>query len=99
MIIENKGLITLSNDVADCKISLFGANVVSYRPKTEEHDVFWLGDLNKFDNAQAIRGGVPVCWPRFAEEILNNNLPRHGFARLSMWGLKNVLVEKTKIYL
>lgn len=94
---EDKGIISLSNKTAECKISLFGGNLVSYRPKSEEHDVFWLGDCNRFDNIQAIRGGIPVCWPRFAEEELNNNLPRHGFARLSDWKLKNVLVDDYKI--
>ena len=89
--------VVLSNKSAECKISLWGGNVVSYRPKTEEHDVFWLGDLNKFDNVQAIRGGIPVCWPRFAEEELNKHLPRHGFARLSMWTLKRVDVSEDKI--
>lgn len=66
-------------------------------PENEEHDIFWLGELNKFDNVQAIRGGVPICWPRFAEEKLNGRLPRHGFARISGWNLKNVSVDENKI--
>lgn len=94
---KDNGLITLSNQLAECKISLWGGNVLSYRPKTQKHDVFWLGALNKFDNVQAIRGGVPVCWPRFAEEQLNNHFPRHGFARLSMWKVKNIIVDEDKI--
>lgn len=94
---SNNGFITLSNALAECKISLFGANIVSYRPKQEEQDVFWLGDFNKFDNIQAIRGGVPVCWPRFAEEKLNNQFPRHGFARLSNWDVKNIFVDDSKM--
>lgn len=87
----------LSNNLAECKISLWGGNLMSYRPKTEEHDIFWLGSRNKFDNVQAIRGGIPVCWPRVAEEKLNNNLPRHGFARISLWNLRNVAVGEDKI--
>lgn len=97
MNVEKDGVVYLSNGLAECKISLFGGNLVSYRPKNEEHDVFWLGELNRFDNIQAIRGGIPVCWPRFAEEKLNDNLPRHGFARLSDWTLKNVAVDDEKI--
>lgn len=97
MTMTKNGLINVSNQLADCTISLFGANLVSYRPKTQQQDVFWLGDLNKFDNTQAIRGGIPVCWPRVAEEALNNHLPRHGFARLSTWDLKSILVDETKI--
>ena len=94
---KENGIIHLSNKMAECIISLWGGNLLSYRPKSEEHDIFWLGDLNKFDNKQAIRGGIPVCWPRFAEEELNNHLPRHGFARLSTWTLQKVNVDETKI--
>ena len=94
---KENGIIHLSNKTAECKISLWGGNLLSYRPKSEKHDIFWLGDLNKFDNNQAIRGGIPVCWPRFAEEDLNNHLPRHGFARLSTWTLQKVNVDETKI--
>lgn len=97
MNIDDNGFINLSNGLAECKISLWGANIVSYRPKNEEHDIFWLGELNKFDNVQAIRGGVPICWPRFAEEKLNDRLPRHGFARISGWNLKKASVDENKI--
>ncbi len=97
MNINQNGFIELSNQLAECKLSLWGGNLVSYRPTSQMQDVFWLGELNKFDKVQAIRGGVPVCWPRFAEERLNNHLPRHGFARLSDWILKNVKVNETEI--
>ena len=93
----NNNLICLNNKLAECKISLFGGNILSYRPQTETNDVFWLGSLNKFDNIHAIRGGIPVCWPRFAEEELNNHFPRHGFARLSNWNLQNISVDENKI--
>jgi len=97
MIVEENGLISLSSDKAECKISLWGGQIISYRPKNQEHDVFWLGELNKFDNASAIRGGVPVCWPRFAAEELNNHFPRHGFARISMWDKQSISVDEEKI--
>ena len=93
---NDNGIITLSNSMAECKISLFGGNVLSFVPKSQKYDVFWLGEKNKFDNTQAIRGGVPVCWPRFAEEKLNEHFPRHGFARLSMWHLDKLKNEDNK---
>lgn len=96
MQIDNNGIIHLSNQQAECKISLWGGHILSYLPRGEKHDVFWMGNLNKFDNIQAIRGGVPVCWPRFAAEELNNHLPRHGFARLSNWSLQNISTGKDK---
>ena len=94
---KDNGLIYLRNGKAECRISLWGGNLLSYRPLGEKFDILWLGDLNKFDNIQAVRGGIPVCWPRFAEEKLNDHLPRHGFARLSMWNLQNVCVDENKI--
>lgn len=94
---DKNNLITLSNNSAKCKISLFGGHIISYHPKTEEHDVFWMGDLNKFDNISAIRGGVPICWPRFAAEKLNDHFPRHGFARISNWNVKRIDVNDNKI--
>ncbi len=93
----NSGFINLCNNMAECKIALFGANLVSYRPINEEHDIFWLGERNKFDGVQVIRGGIPISWPRFAEEKRNDNLPRHGFARLSNWQLQNASVDEKKI--
>jgi len=96
MNLNDKGVITLSNDLAECQIALWGGNILSYRPAGEE-DVFWLGELNKFDNVHAIRGGVPISWPRFAEEKLNDRFPRHGFARLSTWTLKNSAVNEKQI--
>lgn len=97
MNMNDDSFICLSNEQAECKISLWGANLISYRPKSEKYDLFWLGELNKFDNTQAIRGGIPICWPRVAEEKLNGQLPRHGFARISAWKLKNVLVNESKM--
>lgn len=96
MIADEHGMLCLDNDLAECKISLWGGQIISYRPKSEKQDVFWLGDYNKFDNKTPIRGGVPVCWPRFAAEELNGQLPRHGFARISAWNLKNASVEKDR---
>ncbi len=96
MNINDNGLITLSNNLAECKISTWGAHIVSYRPKDEENDIFWLGHLNKFDRTGAIRGGVPICWPRVAQEKLNDHLPRHGLARISEWRLQNISAQSER---
>ena len=96
--ITDKDIITLKNNVAECTISVFGGQVLSYRPLTQKHDIFWLGSLNKFDNVQPIRGGIPVCWPRFGADNINLSLPRHGFARISQWKIKDLNVEDSKIF-
>ena len=45
---SDNGFVNLSNQLAECKIALWGGNIVSYRPKDEEHDFFWLVDFNNF---------------------------------------------------
>ena len=80
---DNEKFIKWQNKSSTGKLALWGATLLSYCPRGETQDIFWLGERNKFDGLQAIRGGIPVCWPRFAAEKLNDNLPRHGFARIS----------------
>mgnify|MGYP004659118059 FL=1 len=87
----------LSNPQAECKFALWGANLLSYRPHQELHDVFWVAERNSFGSASAIRGGVPVCWPRFAVEELNNHLPRHGIARTSYWQPQRMQANANRI--
>lgn len=93
---NDRDFICLANETAECKIARFGATLISYRPKGTGQDIFWVGDLNKFDYVQAIRGGIPVCWPRFAAEELNSHLPRHGFARISDWRVIKAVSDKDK---
>ncbi|HCL22675.1 MAG TPA: D-hexose-6-phosphate mutarotase, partial [Halomonas sp.] len=43
----------------------------------------------------AIRGGIPLCWPwfadeRYADESPERNGPFHGLARHAMWRLDAV---------
>ena len=90
------GFINISNFKAEAKLALWGATLLSFRPQNEPHDVLWLGARNKFDGVHAIRGGVPISWPRFAEEELNNHLPRHGFARVSEWRVVGLSADENK---
>lgn len=84
---------TVCNSAAECQLALWGATLLSFRPRGEAHDVFWQGARNLFDGKHAIRGGVPISWPRFAEEQLNDNFPRHGFARVSEWKITNITAD------
>lgn len=66
---------------ASAVISLFGAQVLSWQPANGEEWIY-LSPRAVFGTAQAIRGGVPVCFPQFSTL---GNLPRHGFARNKNW--------------
>jgi len=56
----------------------------------EADDRLYLSARSGFDGTAAIRGGVPVIFPQFAAE---GPLPRHGFARTSLWSLGCVARE------
>ncbi|WP_417227225.1 D-hexose-6-phosphate mutarotase [Amphritea sp.] len=71
-------------------ISLAGGQVLLFRP-TGEQPLLWLSD--KPAKAGAIRGGVPVCWPWFAEHVDNASQPKHGVARTAHWTLDRAEVN------
>lgn len=62
-------------------ISKLGAQVLSWVPPDGKERLF-LSDKAIFDGSVAIRGGVPVCFPQFAER---GDLPKHGFVRTREW--------------
>ena len=60
-----------------------GAHLTSYVPAGGS-EVLFVSRRARFDAASAIRGGVPVIFPQFADQ---GPLPKHGFARLAEWVL------------
>ena len=83
--------IKLQYGSASAVISLYGAQVLSYQPAAEK-EVLWLSPKAQWHNQQAIRGGVPVCWPWFgaAAAVFNpqhSALANHGVVRNRIWQL------------
>jgi len=70
-------------DGATATLSLQGGHLLSWRPAGAPEQLY-LSPRNAFAPGQAIRGGVPVCFPQFAER---GPLPKHGFARTLPWEL------------
>ncbi|ADN08199.1 D-hexose-6-phosphate mutarotase [Sulfurimonas autotrophica] len=89
----------VKNESAYAKIALQGAHIFSYKVK-EQEEFLWLSASSKFENGSAIRGGIPICWPRFGN--LDDTLPQHGFVRVFLFELEKVQelsLEQTKVYL
>ena len=61
-------------------VALQGAHVVSWQAAGRER--LYLSPRNQWDGHSAIRGGIPVCFPQFNQR---GSLPKHGFARNSIW--------------
>ena len=71
-------------DGAHVEVYLHGAHVTSWIPAGEHADRLFLSESSQFAPGVAIRGGVPVCFPQFADQ---GPLPMHGFARITAWEL------------
>jgi glucose-6-phosphate 1-epimerase len=68
---------------AEAIVTLYGAHLVSWKTPDGRQRLF-CSARSALDGSRAIRGGVPVIFPQFAER---GNGMRHGFARVSTWNL------------
>jgi glucose-6-phosphate 1-epimerase len=64
-------------------VSRFGAQLLSWITPDGRERLF-LSEKAVFDGKQPIRGGVPVCFPQFADL---GDLPKHGFLRTRDWDI------------
>jgi glucose-6-phosphate 1-epimerase len=61
-----------------------GGHILGWIPAGGESDRLWLSDLRQCGPGLAIRGGIPVIFPQFADR---GPLPKHGLARDRAWVL------------
>jgi glucose-6-phosphate 1-epimerase len=78
-------LIRISNRSADALISIYAAQVLSFQPVDESTDLLFLSPQSVYTEGQAIRGGIPVCWPWFGENTEGLQRVKHGFVRNHFW--------------
>lgn len=79
--------VTVSNRSATALISLYGGQVLSFRPVDDLKDILFLSKMAQFEQGRAIRGGIPICWPWFGQDPENLHRPNHGFARTQHWSV------------
>ncbi len=78
--------IDVTTDWSSAEIYLHGAQVTDFRKKGEPALLF-LSQCSQFADIRPIRGGVPIVFPWFGPR---EELPSHGFARLTDWDLHEV---------
>jgi len=94
--------IEISNANARATLSIYGGQVLSYRPVTEDEDLLFLSASARYEAGKAIRGGIPVCWPWFGDDPEGQGRPPHGFARNRPWAViatESLPVGATKVVL
>ena len=77
--------IQVTNQRATALISVYGGQVLSFRPQGASHDLIFLSEKAYYQAGKAIKGGVPICWPWFGPDPEGAGRPSHGFARNRPW--------------
>lgn len=88
----NGGLpkVSIASPIAAGEMYLHGAQVTSWKPASAE-DVFFLSSQSRWEDGQAIRGGVPICFPWFRAKSDDPHAPAHGFVRTKAWELESIV--------
>jgi len=71
---------------ADAEVYLQGGHVTRWQPHGAA-PVLFLSPRAAYAPGKAIRGGVPVVFPRFGANPTDRQAPMHGFARSRPWRL------------
>ena len=75
---------------AEGEMYLHGAHVTSWQPRGSE-EVIFVSAQSRWEEGRAIRGGVPICFPWFANKADNSDAPMHGFVRTKAWQLDSIV--------
>jgi len=76
----------IKNEYAAASVFLHGGQVMHFQPAGEK-PLLWVSQHAKIQQDAALRGGIPVCWPRFGASSEGAALAFHGFARTSDWAV------------
>jgi glucose-6-phosphate 1-epimerase len=82
--------VQVSGSKAEGEMYLHGAQVTSWKPAGYE-EVLFLSTKSRWQEGQAIRGGIPICFPWFRGKVNNPNAPAHGFVRTKAWQLESIV--------
>lgn len=80
--LDELGIVVISHPEVRAAVALQGAQLLAWQPSGAK-PVIWLSANTPFKTGQAIRGGVPICWPWFGAVAQ----PSHGFVRTMPWCL------------
>jgi glucose-6-phosphate 1-epimerase len=90
----NGGLprIQITGAQAEGEMYLHGAQVTSWKPAGSD-EVLFLSTKSRWQEGQAIRGGIPICFPWFRGKADNPKAPAHGVVRTRSWKLESVVED------
>ena len=84
--------VQITSSLCEAEMYLHGAQVTSWKPAGSD-EVLFLSAKARWTDGQAIRGGIPVCFPWFRAKSNDPQAPAHGFVRTRAWQLESILEE------
>jgi glucose-6-phosphate 1-epimerase len=87
----NSGLprVLVSGPFGHGEMYLHGAHVSSWKPAGKD-EVLFMSTKARWEEGQAIRGGIPICFPWFRAKADDPRAPVHGFVRTKTWQLDSI---------
>ena len=84
--------VQINSSLCEAEMYLHGAQVTSWKPAGSD-EVLFLSSKSRWMDGQAIRGGIPICFPWFRAKANDPQAPAHGFVRTKTWQLESILKE------
>ena len=84
--------VQITSSLCEAEMYLHGAQVTSWKPAGSD-EVLFLSAKVRWTDGQAIRGGIPICFPWFRAKANDPQAPAHGFVRTRAWQLESILEE------
>ncbi|SFG99636.1 D-hexose-6-phosphate mutarotase [Neptunomonas qingdaonensis] len=91
--------IQIDHPLFKATLLLQGAQIIEFSPLHHHfQNALWLSPSAEYNKGESVRGGIPICWPWFGAadknpEAIRQSIQRpvaHGFARSSLWQLKEI---------
>ena len=85
--------VQITSSSCDGEIYLHGAHVTAWKPAGAD-EVLFLSSKSRWEEGQAIRGGIPICFPWFRAKVDDRQAPAHGFVRTKAWQLASIVEDE-----
>jgi glucose-6-phosphate 1-epimerase len=88
--------IQITGSRADGEMYLHGAQVTSWKPAGND-EILFLSRKSHWQAGQAIRGGIPICFPWFRAKADDPKAPAHGFVRTKSWQIESIVDDEAGV--
>jgi len=75
---------------------LHGAQLTSWTPAGHV-EVLFVSTKSRWQEGQAIRGGIPICFPWFRAKGDDHQAPAHGFVRTKTWQIESIVQNEGSV--